>query len=57
MIHGVDGRGWFTVDFPLQTKFFLNNEMREIKSGPMPAEFLLIPSYRTHVITSCYFEK
>lgn len=57
LIHGVDGRGWFAVDFPLQTRLFLNNEMREIKSGPMPAEFLLIPSYRTHVITSCYFEK
>jgi hypothetical protein len=40
------------VDFPLNTKFFLDGNTVDIKSGSIPAETLIVAGYKTHVITS-----
>jgi hypothetical protein len=40
------------VDFPQNTKFFVEGNTVEINSGNIPAEALLVPLYKTHIITS-----
>jgi hypothetical protein len=57
LIDGIDERGRFHVDFPQNTKFFLNGKTVGIKSGNIPAESLLLPQYKTQVITSIDLSK
>jgi hypothetical protein len=57
LIDGIDASGRFLVDFPMNTNMFVDGEDRNIRSGPVPAEALLLPFYKTHVITSCYHTK
>ena len=57
LIDGIDERGRFHIDFPQNTKLFLDNSSVEIKSGNIPAEVLLLPHYKTHVITSINLSK
>jgi len=52
LIDGIDERGRFHIDFPQNTKFLLDSNSVEIKSGNLPAEVLMVPHYKTHVITS-----
>jgi len=57
LIDGIDERGRFHIDFPQNTKLLLDGSAAEIKSGNIPAEFLLLPHYKTHVITSINLSK
>lgn len=57
IIDGIDSSGKFHVDFPHKSKLFLDGGLTDCKSGySQPDEFLL-PLYKTHVITSCYYPK
>lgn len=57
LIDGIDERGRLHVDFPQNTKFFVEGNTVEIKSGTIPAEALMVPLYKTHVITSVDLSK
>jgi hypothetical protein len=57
LIDGIDERGRLHVDFPQNTKFFVEGNTVEIKSGNIPAEALLVPLYKTHIITSVDLSK
>ena len=57
LIDGIDERGRFHIDFPQNTKFLMNGDSVEIKTGNIPAEFLMVPHYKTHVITSINLSK
>ena len=57
LIDGIDERGRFHVDFPQNTKFLMEGDHAEIKSGNIPAEALTLPRYKTHVITSIDLSK
>lgn len=57
LIDGIDERGRLHVDFPQNTKFFLDGNTVDIKSGNIPAEALIVPLYHTHVITSVDLSK
>lgn len=52
VIDGIDERGRLHLDFPQNTKFFLEGNSIEIKSGNIPAEALIVPGYKTHIISS-----
>ena len=45
------------LDFPLNSKLLVNGEMKTILSGDIPAEQLLLPLYKTFVVTSCFYSK
>lgn len=57
LIDGIDERGRFHIDFPQNTKFLLDRDTVEIKSGNIPAEALILPNYKTHVFTSINLSK
>ena len=52
LIDGIDERGRFHLDFPQNTEFFVEDRSVKIKSGNLPAESLILPRYKTRVITS-----
>lgn len=54
LVDGIDERGRFLVEFPMNTKLFLEGGESMVSSGAVPAEALLLPNYKTHVITSCH---
>jgi hypothetical protein len=45
------------VDFPMNTRLFLDEGERPVGSGAVPAEALLLSNYKTHVVTSCYYSE
>lgn len=58
LVHAIDERGRFYVDFPMNTKMYLDEEgERPVKSGTIPTEALLLPNYHTQVITSCHLSQ
>ncbi len=57
IIDGIDASGRFHVDFPRGSKFLIDGEWIDAKSGfSTPDEFLL-PLYKAYVVTSCYYPK
>jgi hypothetical protein len=57
LIHGIDERGRLFVDFPTNSKMYLDQGESPVRTGAVPVESLLFPNYKTHVITSCYHTK
>ena len=57
LIDGIDASGRLHIDFPLNSKLYIDGDEQIVKSGTMPAEFLILHNYLTHVVTSCHFEK
>lgn len=54
LIHGMEASGRFYVDFPQNSKLFIDGGERRMSPGMFDAEFLIQSRYKTHVITSCY---
>ena len=57
LIDGIDERGRLHVDFPVNTKLSYDGDERIVTSGYVPADALLLPFYKTHVVTSCHYAK
>jgi hypothetical protein len=57
LIDGIDTRGKFHLDVPLNTKLLLDGKWMVIRSGYVPAELLVQKLYKTHVVTSCFYQK
>ena len=57
LVDGIDERGRFQVDFPINTRMYLEGGATPVRSGAVPAEALLLANYKTHVITSCFHSK
>ncbi len=57
LIDGVSPSGRLHVDFPLNSKLLVDGEMKSIPSSDIPAEQLLLPLYKTFVVTSCFYSK
>jgi hypothetical protein len=54
LIDGINGAGRLHVDIPGHTKFLVDAEWKEKHSGELLPGDLILPSYQTFVVTSCY---
>jgi hypothetical protein len=52
LIHGMDATGRFYVDFPMNSKLYLDGGEAPMKSGMYDLDALLLGNYKTHVISS-----
>lgn len=57
LIDGINSAGRLHVDFPRNTELFVDRQTRVMKSGDCLAEELILPQYKTLVVTSCYYAK
>jgi len=57
LIDGINSAGHFHVDFPLNSKLFIDGEWKEMKSAYFRTEELSLPRHKTLVVTSCYYTK
>jgi hypothetical protein len=57
LIDGVNRNGRLHLDFPRNTKLLMDGEMKGVPSGDCAPEQLLVPLYKTLVVTSCYYSK
>lgn len=57
LIDGISPSGRLHVDFPRGTKFLMDGEWRTMKSGDCLPEELVLPLYKTLVVTSCFYGK
>lgn len=57
LIDGINSSGRFHVDFPRNARFFMDGDWTELKSGYCLPEELLLPLYKTLVVTSCFYGK
>ncbi len=57
LVDGISSTGRFHVDFPHNSKFFMDGGLHDLKSGDWLPEELILPNYKTYVVTSCYYQK
>lgn len=57
LIDGIDTSGKFHVEFPRNSKLYYDKEWHDVKSGYVPSELLILPLYKTLVVTSCFYPK
>lgn len=57
LIDGISPSGRLHVDFPRGTKFLMDGKWTDMKSGECLPEELVLPLYRTLVVTSCFYGK
>jgi hypothetical protein len=56
LIDGIGSTGKMHVDFPLNSKFMVAGEELKPKSGDCVPGVLMMPGYKTYVVTSCFDE-
>ncbi len=57
LIDGINSNGHLHVDFPLNSKLFIDGEWKDMKSDYFRTEELSLPRHKTLVVTSCYYTK
>jgi hypothetical protein len=57
LIDGINSSGRMHVDFPRGTKFLMDGNWKDMKSGNCLPEELMLPLYKTFVVTSCFYGK
>ncbi len=57
LLDGINASGRLHVDFSRDLKFLINGDYKKVKSGDYVPEELMVPGYKTFVITSCYYTK
>ena len=56
LVDGIGSTGKLHADFPRNSKFLVNGEVVKPDSGYCVPELLMIPGYKTYVVTSCFEE-
>lgn len=57
LIDGMNASGLLHVDFPRGNKFKIDGEWKDVASGYCLPEQLILPLYKTLVVTSCFHDK
>ena len=57
LIDGIGSTGKFHVDFPRNSKFLVDGNIFKPNSGHCVPELLMIPGYKTYLVTSCFYKK
>lgn len=57
LIDGISASGRLHVDFPRNVDLFVDKQTRNMKTGYCLAEELVLPQYKTFVVTSCFYAK
>lgn len=57
LLDGISRSGQLHIDFPHNANFLMDGEWHKAKSGNCYLEELMLPLYKTYVVTSCYFSK
>ncbi len=57
LIDGIGSTGKFHVDFPRNSKFLVDGNLFKPKTGYSLPQVLMIPGFKTYVVTSCFYKK
>jgi len=57
LIDGIDSTGKFHVDFPRNSKFLVDGKLLKPKTGYSLPQVLMIPHFKTYLVTSCFYKK
>lgn len=57
LIDGIDTNGKFHIEFPFNSKLYIDQEWHDMKSGYVPSELLILPPHKTMVVTSLFYQK
>lgn len=57
LVDGIDRRGLFHVDFAKNAKLFVDEDWHKVETGYGTLDMFMLPTYKTWVVTSCYYPK
>jgi len=57
LIDGIDASGKFHLDLPMRRQLMRDGEMVDFETAYRSLGELIIPKYKTYLVTSCYYQK